>query len=72
MFAIWEGLIDVQWDQREYDLALETVCRTKGVRYVSLRTLMLEDHLSEDVVYPLSSGHAIIAESVLEALAWLA
>ncbi len=59
-------------DRREYDLALETVCRTKGVRYVSLRTLMLEDHLSEDGVHPLSSGHAIIAESVLEALGRLA
>lgn len=59
-------------DQREYDLALETVCHRKGVRYVSLRTLMLENHLSEDGVHPLSSGHAIIAESVLEALGRLA
>ena len=59
-------------DRREYDLALETVCRRKGVRYVSLRTLMLEEHLSEDGVHPLSSGHAIIAESVLEALGRLA
>ena len=59
-------------DQREYDLALEKLCVRKGVRYVSLRNMMFEDHLSEDGVHPLSSGHAIIAESVLEALGRLA
>jgi len=59
-------------DQREYDLALEKLCLRKGVRYVSLRNLMLEDQLSEDGVHPLSSGHAIIAEKVLEAISQLA
>ena len=59
-------------DQREYDLGLEKLCLRKGVRYVSLRNLMLEDHLSEDGVHPLSSGHAIIAEKVLEAISQFA
>ncbi|HVH14524.1 MAG TPA: hypothetical protein VNA15_02240 [Candidatus Angelobacter sp.] len=58
-------------DQLEYDLALETVCRRRGVRSVSLGNLMLEDYLSEDGVHPLSSGHAIIAETVLKALGQL-
>jgi lysophospholipase L1-like esterase len=56
-------------DQHEYDSALETLCRKKGVRYISLRNLDLEMHLSEDGVHPLSSGHTIIAERVLEAIA---
>jgi len=55
-------------DQREYDSALETLCRKKGVRYVSLRNLSLEKYLSEDGVHPLSEGHAIIAKKVLEAI----
>jgi lysophospholipase L1-like esterase len=59
-------------DQHEYDSALERVCRRKGVRYVSLRNVGLEMHLSEDGVHPLSSGHAIIAERVLEAITELA
>jgi lysophospholipase L1-like esterase len=56
-------------DQHEYDSALETLCRKKGVRYVSLRNLSLENHLSEDGVHPLSEGHAIIAKKVLGAIA---
>ena len=56
-------------DLREYDLALEDVCRSEGVTYVSLRALNFESHLSEDGVHPLSSGHALIAERVLDALA---
>ncbi|TMI15454.1 hypothetical protein E6H33_06330 [Candidatus Bathyarchaeota archaeon] len=55
-------------DQHEYDSALETTCRSKGVDYVSLRDVKIRDHLSEDGVHPLSSGHAMIAERVLQAL----
>jgi lysophospholipase L1-like esterase len=55
-------------DQREYDSALETVCRRKRVRHVSLRDLKFENHLLEDGVHPLSSGHAMIADRVLEAI----
>ena len=58
-------------DQRNYDSALEAVCQRKEVRHVLLRDLRFENHLSEDGVHPLSSGHAIIAERVLEALAQL-
>jgi lysophospholipase L1-like esterase len=58
-------------DQQEYDSALETLCRKKGVRYVSLRNLSMENHLSEDGVHPLSEGHAIIAKKVLGAIAQL-
>ncbi len=56
-------------DLNGYDSALRIVCDKKKVRYVSLKKLKLENHLSEDGVHPLSSGHAIIAEKVLEALA---
>lgn len=59
-------------DQREYDSALKTVCRSKEVRYVPLRNLELKDHLSEDGVHPLSSGHEMIARRVLGALTKLA
>lgn len=55
-------------DQREYDLALEALCRKKGVTYVSLRDLKFGTHLSEDGVHPISSGHALIAERVRDAL----
>ncbi len=55
-------------DQREYDSALERVCDRKKVTYVSLRNLMLENHLSDDGVHPLTSGHAMIAERVLGAI----
>ncbi|HZY94085.1 MAG TPA: GDSL-type esterase/lipase family protein [Candidatus Bathyarchaeia archaeon] len=55
-------------DQNAYDSALRTVCDRKGVSYVSLKNLKLENHLSDDGVHPLSSGHAIIAKRVLEAL----
>jgi lysophospholipase L1-like esterase len=58
-------------DQHEYDSALETLCRKREVRYVSLRNLSLENHLSEDGVHPLSEGHAIIAKKVLGAMAQL-
>lgn len=55
-------------DVIEYDNALETLCRTKGVGYVSLRNSGVEQYLSEDGVHPLTSGHAIIARKVLDAL----
>jgi lysophospholipase L1-like esterase len=55
-------------DQRDYDTALEKVCYQKGVDYVSLRNLKLENQLSDDGVHPLTSGHAIIAKRVLEAI----
>lgn len=55
-------------DLQEYDLALAKLCGRKGVSYVSLRNLKFNDHLSEDGVHPISSGHAMIAERVLEAL----
>ena len=55
-------------DRIEYDKALEKLCRTKGVSYVSLRDSKLEQYLSEDGVHPLTSGHAIIARKVLDAL----
>jgi lysophospholipase L1-like esterase len=58
-------------DQQEYDSALETVGNRKRVRYVSLKNMAFENHLSEDGVHPLSSGHALIAERVLEAIAQL-
>jgi phospholipase/lecithinase/hemolysin len=41
------------------------------VTYVSLRNLMLENHLSDDGVHPLTSGHSMIAEKVLETMTHL-
>ncbi len=55
-------------DQREYDKALETLCQKKTVRYISLRNLGIEKHLSEDGVHPLTSGHAIIARRIIETI----
>lgn len=55
-------------DRREYDMALEAVCSKKGVRYISLSDLELRDHLSDDGVHPLSAGHAMIAQRVIEVL----
>jgi lysophospholipase L1-like esterase len=59
-------------DQQNYDSALEAVCRRKRVRYVSLRDMAFENHLSDDGVHPVSSGHAMIAERVLRAIIQLA
>jgi lysophospholipase L1-like esterase len=58
-------------DRDKYDSALKSLCVEKRVMYVSLGNLMIERHLSEDGVHPLSSGHKIIAGRVLEALAQL-
>jgi hypothetical protein len=58
-------------DQREYGLALEKLCSKKHVVYVSLKSSGLENHLSYDGVHPISSGHALIAEVVLDANARL-
>jgi lysophospholipase L1-like esterase len=55
-------------DNREYDSALKRLCDTKGVGYISMRNLKIENHLSEDGVHPLTSGHAIIARRILEAI----
>ena len=59
-------------DRHDYDSELETVCHRKGVAYIPLKNLALENHLSEDGVHPLSSGHAIIAEKVDGAISQLA
>jgi len=58
-------------DRHEYDLALEKMCNRKNVTYGSLRGLKFHDHLSKDGVHPLSSGHAMIAERVLQVLSRL-
>lgn len=55
-------------DKNEYDMALEKLCRTKGVEYISLRDSGVEQFLSEDGVHPLTPGHAIIAQKVLDSL----
>lgn len=55
-------------DQRNYDMALKELCNKNKVRYIPLRDLKLENHLSDDGVHPLPSGHAIIAKHVLEAI----
>lgn len=59
-------------DREKYDSALEAVCARKNVRYVPLRDLRFENHLSEDGVHPLSSGHAMIAEIIGEVISKLA
>jgi lysophospholipase L1-like esterase len=59
-------------DQSNYDSALEAVCRRKGIRYVPLRDLKFENYLSEDGVHPISSGHKIIAERVVDVIGELA
>jgi lysophospholipase L1-like esterase len=57
-----------QADRREYDLALEEVCDKSGASYVSLSDLMLEKHVSYDGVHLLPSGHAIVAQRVMDAI----
>ncbi len=55
-------------DQQMYDSALKAICNKKGVGYIPLVGTDLENHLSYDGVHPLSSGHAIIARRVLNAI----
>ena len=70
-FILEKTLSFYSLDRHEYDLALEKMCNRKNVAYVSLRDLKFHDHLSEDGVHPLSSGHAVIAERVLRVLSRL-
>src|SRR5712664_4484281 len=70
-FILEKTLSFYSLDRHEYDLALEKMCNLKHVTYVSLRDLKSHDHLSEDGVHPLSSGHAMIAERVLKVLSIL-
>jgi len=70
-FILEKTLSFYSLDRHEYDLALEKMCNRKNVTYVPLRDLKFHDHLSEDGVHPLSSGHATIAERVLQVLSRL-
>jgi hypothetical protein len=71
LFILEKSISFYSLDRHEYDLALEKMCNLKNVTYVSLRDLKFHDHLSEDGVHPLSSGHAMIAERVLQVLSRL-
>ena len=70
-FILEKTLSFYSLDRHEYGLALEKMCNRKNVTYVSLRDIKFHDHLSEDGVHPLSSGHAMIAERVLQVLSRL-